>query len=379
MSYKETRIAFLRVAVIHDALLYMGGAERVFSAILRLYPTADVYTAFLVPELRGWVSRYTSGNVFVSPFDRIPYIRRFADWFKPAILFWWESLDLSSYDLIISSSHSFSAKSVIVPDGVTHVSYVHTPPRYMYNEYNESRWTRHPLVKFLLKPVFFWMKKKDYIAAQRPDVIIANSKTVQQRIKRYYSRDSVVIYPPIYVPPKAVLRDRKPTYFLCVSRLVKQKGIDLAIRACDELKLPLVIVGTGPQEAYLRSIAGPTVIFLGFVSDDKMAEAYRKARALLYCSRDEDFGMAPVEAMAHGVPVIGYSSGGVRETVADGKTGTLFSRYSASYLEQSIKIFLMRSWSAEACRRQATRFSERRFANEFIKIVSRVLNQKEKL
>lgn len=367
-----------RVAIVHDALLYKGGAERVLWVLLRKFPSADVYTSFFAPSLRDEVQHLTGGRVFVSPFDRLPLARRFADWFKLPLFYYWESLDLSSYDLIISSSHSFSAKSIMAPAGTVHISYVHTSPRYLYDEYNETRWIRNPVVQTLLRPVFSWMRRKDYAAAQRPNILTANSKTVQQRIKRYYDRDSVVIYPPIRTPPKAVLNDRKPTYFLCVSRLVKQKGIDLAVRTCATLNLPLVVVGVGPQEKYLRSISGPTVKFLGFISDDKMANVYCKARALLYCARDEDFGMVPAEAMAHGVPVIAYNSGGVRETVIDRKTGVLFDDHTVESFIGAVKSFESLRFSKKFLLAHARQFSEERFMREFRRTVDRSFQDRHK-
>lgn len=371
MSYKETRTTLLRVAVIHDALLYMGGAERVLAAILHLFPTADLYTAFLVPELRGWVSRYTSGNVFVSPFDRILCARRFADWFKLPLHFWWESLDLSSYDLIISSSHSFSSKSIIAPINVVHISYIHTPPRYLYDEYNETRWTRHPFIRPLLEPFLYWMRQRDTKAAKRPTKLIGNSKTVQKRIKKYYGRDSAIVYPQVVIPKRLLRGCRR--YYLCVSRLVKQKGIDLAVRVCTKLNQPLVVVGTGPQESYLRSIAGPTIQYLGFVPDDKMADVYSGAKAFLYCAIDEDFGMVPVEAMAHGVPVIAYNSGGIRETVIDGKTGVMFNNHTVESLVEAIRRFEGLRFSQQFLVDYARQFSEKRFAQEFTNIVNKLL------
>lgn len=365
-----TPIAPPRVAVAHDAVLYLGGAERVFAAILHLFPTADVYTAFLVPEMRGWVGRYTSGNVFVSPFDRILCARRFADWFKPLLYFWWESLDLFRYDLVISSSHSFSAKSVIVPPGVIHVSYIHTPPRYLYDEHNETRWIRHPLANFLLKPVFSWMRKKDYAAAQRPDVLIASSQTVKERIRRYYRRDSVVVYPPVKMPRR--LPKSAPKYFLCVSRLVKQKGVELAIQTCNMLRASLVIVGKGPQEARLRSLSGPTIIFRGWVPDEKMAQVYAGAKALIFPAIEEDFGIVPIEAMAHGVPVIAYNSGGLRETVIDGKTGVMFNNHTIESLIGAIKRFDGLRFSQQRLIDYVQQFSEKRFAQEFTNIVNKL-------
>ncbi len=354
----------MRVAIIHDHFLYLGGAERVLFALLKMYPSADVYMAFATPQNVEYIKKLTSGKIFTSPFNKISLGGKIADWYKPLLYLWWENLDLSSYDLVISSSHSFSSKSVVTKLPTFHISYIHTPPRYLYNEYNETSWTHHPIAQALLSPLFSWVRHKDYAAAQRPNALIANSKTVQQRIKRYYGRESIVIYPPIRIPPKTVLRDRKPTYFLCVSRLVKQKGIGLAVRTCNAMNVPLVIVGTGPQERYLRSIAGPTVTFYGFVPDDQMGEVYRKAKAVLFYAIDEDFGLVPVEAMAHGVPVVGYGSGGVRETVVDGKTGILFSDYSISGLQGTMHRFSRHSWSPHFLRRQAEKFSEKKFMKQ---------------
>lgn len=376
MSYKETRTIFLRVAVLHDALLYVGGAERVLAAILHLFPTADVYTAFLMPEMRSWIGRLTTGKIIVSPFDRIPYIRRFADWFKLPLHFWWESLDLSSYDLIISSSHSFSSKSIIVPTNVVHISYIHTPPRYLYDEYNETRWMRNPLIQLLLKPFLSWMRRMDYVAAQRPTILMANSKTVQKRIKKYYGRDSAIVCPPVVIPTRLLKGRRR--YYLCVSRLVKQKGIDLAIQACNKLHVPLVIVGKGQEEANLRASAGPTVEFRGSVTDEKMAQVYAGAKALIFPAIEEDFGMVPIEAMAHGVSVIAYNSGGLRETVIDGKTGAMFNNHTIESLIGAIKRFEGLRFSQQYLIDYARQFSEKRFAQEFTNIVNKLLQGNKK-
>lgn len=363
----------MKVAIAHDHFLYLGGAERVLIALLAMYPQADVYLALAAQNNIALLKKHTAGNIITSPFNRPPLVRRFADWFKPFLYFWWESLDLSSYDLIISSSHSFSSKSIIAPTNVVHISYIHTPPRYLYDEYNETRWIRHPLARTLLKPIFSWMQRKDYAAAQRPNVLIANSKTVQERIKRYYNRDSIVIYPPVRIPQKTILRERKLQYFLCVSRLVRQKGVDLAVRTCTKWNLPLVVVGTGPQEIYLRSLARPTVRFLGFVPDNKIAGVYRKAKALLYCARDEDFGIVPVEAMAHGVPVIAHNSGGIRETVIDGKTGTLFDEHNIDALVRAIQRFGGLRFLQKNLLVHARRFSRENFKREFIEVTKQVL------
>lgn len=357
----------MKVAVVHDHFLYFGGAERVLLTLLTVYPRADVYLAFATQDNIALLKKHTAGKITTSPFNRFLVGQRLADWFKPPLYFWWESLDLSSYDLVVSSSHSFSAKSVITGPEALHVSYIHTPPRYLYTEYNETRVLRHPFVKIFLSPLLSWLRIRDFIGAQRPDVLVANSKTVQTRIKKYYRRESTIVYPPVDIPKK--IPKRSPKYFLCVSRLSKQKGIDLAIQACNKLKEPLMIVGAGSQGTYLRSIAGFTIRFKEWVPDERMQEVYSGAKALIYPSIEEDFGMVPIEAMAHGVPVVGYNSGGVRETVIEGKTGVLFSDRSVIGLADAIKRFYARLWSPSLLRRHAEKFSKKEFKRRLKKII----------
>ena len=377
MNHRKTRSVFPRVAIVHDAVLYAGGAEQVLIALLQLFPTADMYTAFFTPQLCNWINKFFTGTIYVSPFDRIPYIRRFADWFKLPLFYYWKGLNLSRYDIVISSSHSFSSKAVVVAPGALHISYVHTPPRYLYTEYNETRLIKIPLIQFFLAPFLSWARALDYQAAQRPHVLVANSKTVRERVRAYYQRESVVIYPPVKIP-KRIGQIQKKEYFLCVSRLVKQKGTALAIGACNALRLPLVVVGTGKEERFLRAIAGSTIIFLGFVPDDQIDQIYRHARGLIFCSHDEDFGMVPVEAMAHGVPVIAYNSGGVQETVVDGKTGVTFADYGVGSLIRAIQRFENLNFSQKVLRTHAKHFSEERFDHEFKSLIDTFFQNRQK-
>jgi glycosyltransferase involved in cell wall biosynthesis len=210
---------------------------------------------------------------------------------------------------------------------------------------------------------------QDYISAQRPDIVLASSKEVKQRINKYYRRNSVVIYPPVITPQK-VNTSTKKEYYLCVSRLVKQKGIELAIRACNQLHLPLLIIGKGKQEKFLKSISGPTIQFKGFVPDARMDALYEKAIALIYCSLEEDFGIVPVEAMGYGLPVIAYDSGAVKETVIPGKTGILFKEYTLSSITAAIKEFEKNKFDPKICRKQANKFSEMKFIASIKKMTS---------
>ncbi|MBU1326563.1 glycosyltransferase [Patescibacteria group bacterium] len=349
----------MKVAVVHDVFIEFGGAERVLLSLLKLYPRADVYIPLLASKWRNTLEATTKGKIISSLFNYIPLIHSASILLKPFLYVYWEQLDLTEYDLVLSSSHSFSSKSVITGPEALHVSYVHTPPRYLYAEYNETRALRHPFVKILLSPLLSWLRVRDFIGAQRPDVLVANSKTVQTRIKKYYRRESTVVYPPVDIPKK--IPKRNPKYFLCVSRLSKQKGIDLAIRTCNKLKEPLMIVGAGSQGEYLRSIAGPTIRFKGWVPDERMHDVYAGAKALIYPSIEEDFGIVPVEAMAHGVPVIAYDSGALKESIVDGKTGVFFAVFTEQSLIQAMVRFTKTRFFSRAIVNQAKKFTKHLF------------------
>jgi glycosyltransferase involved in cell wall biosynthesis len=357
----------IKVAIVHDSFLYMGGAERVLLALLSIFPQADVYIPLIKADFADVISTKTTGRLNTSWLNTLPIPVPLASLLKPFIFYYWENLNLDSYELVISSSHSFSSKSVITHHPTFHLSYVHTPPRYLYKEYSEMRWLRLPLVKSVLAPLFNYLRKKDYAGAQRPNVLVANSTTVQQRIKKYYGRDSTVVYPPISLPTRLIHKQK--SYYVCHSRLVTQKGIDIAVKACTQLSLDLLIIGTGPQEKKLRTMAGTTISFMGYVPDAGLAEIYAGAKALIYCSREEDFGMVPVEAMAHGVPVIAYNSGGVSETVINKKTGILFNKLTVPTLITAIKTFEKTPLSSGACRQRARMFDEKKFVQKLLAIL----------
>jgi hypothetical protein len=306
---------------------------------------------------------------------------------KPILFWYWQSLQLQAYQLVISSSHSFSSKGVLTSPDTLHISYIHTPPRYLYTEFSETRILQQPFWRTVLQPLMGWLRQQDWLAAQRPDVLVANSQTVQQRIKKYYRRSSQVIYPPVEVtlpsaqtlsksqPEKSTQSRRAPKklYYLCHSRLAKQKGIDLAILACNHLKAKLIVIGTGGEAERLRQLAGPTITFVGRVSDDQLGQYYARAKALLYCSLEEDFGMVTVEALAYGVPVIGHWSGGTREILSS-TTGVGFAKHTVAGLLAAIKKFETKKWSSGACQRRAKKFSTPQFIKAWKKCVARSWN-----
>lgn len=365
--------AQLRVAIAHDSYLYEGGAERVLWQLLKLFPQADVFVALTKPRFQARLEQ--RHRVASSPFSVAWLPERWASALKLLVRWWWRSLNFSEYDLVISSSHSFSAKAVRAGVGIRHISYIHTPPRFLYNEFNEMSWLRWSVARWLLSGVLRRWRAADFHDAQGPDILIANSLTTQKRIQKYYQRSSVVIFPPVTAEGRGVSVTNKRHYFLFHSRLVKQKGVELVIKTFNKLKLPLVIVGDGAEKKRLERMAGRNIKFLGFVPDKQLTQIYSRAKALVFAAQDEDFGLVPVEAMARGVPIIAFRSGGVTETVLPGKTGLLFDEYSLESLEEALRQFEKIKWSKTALQKHAARFSAQRFDQQFLKIVTQHMAQ----
>jgi len=353
----------LRVALVHDFLNQYGGAERVLEAIHELYPHAPVYTSLYDPlrlplRMRNWDVR---------PF-RLPKISLSKAYtFLYPVLF--ERIDLSDYDLVISSSANF-AKGVITWPGTLHISYIHTPPRFLYHYPTETDRRKIRFLEPFLAPLDNLLRIWDYSAAQRPDFLVTNSKETARRIKKFYGRAAAVIYPPISLEAssrQSAAHDSQSTthdYFLIVSRLASYKRVDLAIEACSRLGLPLKIVGTGREEKKLRRLAGPMIEFLGFVGDREVAELYRHCRAFILPGA-EDFGITPVEAMSFGKPVIAFGEGGALETVIKGKTGTFFDQETPESLASALVSFNPSGYEAKDCIAQAKKFSKKHFQQEF--------------
>lgn len=388
----------LRVALVHDVFIEFGGAERVLLELVALYPNADIFIPLLQSAKRDLLARYSKGKIHTSWLNNLPFIHSASIILKPLLYLYWQFLDVSNYDVVISSSHSFSSKGVITGPNTYHLSYVHTPPRYLYVEFNETQILRFTPFRVLLTPLLSWLRMHDYLSAQRPDLLVANSKVVAQRIAKYYRRRAQIVYPPIRLmsqqqlvvarqqwsrvwqervisPLQSAQRRffesiRPKQYYVCFSRLSKQKGIDLAVRVCTQLGKPLLVVGQGSQATYLRSIAGPTVTLIGSVSDAQKSSLLSQACALLYCSIEEDFGMVTAEALAHGLPVIGYKSGGTAEIVTP-KTGVLFTEFTPESLIAAIKSFEKKRFFVSECLRRARLFSAQRFLTGIYKLVAK--------
>jgi exopolysaccharide biosynthesis WecB/TagA/CpsF family protein len=366
----------MKTAIVTDEIQKYGGAEEVLQVFLKMYPKSDLYTLFITPGARRKINKryplvkiHTSWNQIFIWRDKVS---KYASIIKLWSNHYWENLNLCGYDLVISSSHSFGSKNIKKYRGI-HISYVHTPPRFLYNEFSEIGWIKKGIFNFILNPVWNYLKKIDK-AGSEGKVLLANSETVKKRIQKYYQKDAEVIYPPVKLL-KFDNKTKKKNYYLCLSRLVKQKGIDLAVRVCRRNNLRLVVAGDGPEYWNLKRIAGKGITFIRNLSDTKKEKLLKEAKGLIYTSKEEDFGIVPVEAMAAGTPVIAYSSGGVKETVLEGATGILFNEFTEQSLGEAIEKFELKEWNQRRCRNQAKRFDESIFITKMKKIISRELKK----
>ncbi len=360
----------MRVALVHDYLNQYGGAERVLEALHALYPEAPVYTSLYDPRsMPGAFRRWDIRTSFLQHLPRrVSLARLYLTWYPYAF----ESFDLRGYDLILSSSSAF-AKGVIPPAGARHICYCHNPARFLwdagsYLKYEPLGW----LAGWLLAGVFHRLRLWDVAVNLRVDTFIANSRTVAARIARYYRRESTIIHPPVDVSSFPVARG-EGHYFLAGGRLVPHKRLDLAVAACTRLGLPLVVFGEGRDRARLERLAGPTVRFVGRVSEAELRRLYLDCRALLFPG-EEDFGIAPLEAMACGRPVIAYGAGGALETVVAGQTGLLFSPQEEEALVEVLTSFRDGDFDPARLRRHAEQFDVPRFQEKIRDLVQQVQN-----
>ena len=356
-----------KVALVHDFLLDVRGAERVFMEMCDLYPKADVYTA--VYDEDGTEGRFAHREIRTSFLQRIrPSARTFRAMLPlyPSAI---ESFDFSDYDLVISSSSAW-AHAVICDEQTVHVSYCHNPFRYVWNDRDHTlAQRRDPLSRAALRALFRRWRQWDWIAAQRVDAYLANSRTTQARISSYFGRESTVVYPPVETQrfSPSEVRD----YYVVLSELMPHKRIDRAVRAFNRLRLPLVIVGDGPDARRLRRMAGPLVSFAGRVSDERVAELLAGCRALVLPAIEE-FGIASVEAQAAGRPVIAAHGGGALETVREGTTGAFFDG-GPDELATTVLEFDDRGVDSEACVANAERFDNAVFERALPREVERAV------
>lgn len=345
------------IAIFHDNLVQMGGAERVTQALAAALPGATLHTTIAAPwklsaDLRAMHPRQTWMRYLPAP-DR--WYRHYFMLYPLAV----ETVDLRDYDIVVSNCWGY-AKGVHTRPDALHVCYCNTPPRWAwrYDDY-VAREALSPIKRTVLPWLIEPLKRWDLRAAQRPDLFIANSQTSAERIRRFYGRDSELIHPPIDVARFSV-SDLVGDYYVVVSRLIAYKRIDLAIEACTRLGRRLVVIGDGQDRPRLERLAGPTVEFLGRASDEIVSQMVGRSRALLFPG-EEDFGLAPLEANAAGRPVVAWRGGGALESVREGETGVFFNHPTPESMAEAILALEQRSWDPARLRRHAEAFDRQLF------------------
>ncbi len=355
----------MKVAIVHDWIINIGGAEKVLKAILEIFPDADIYTlVYLKDTLRklGINNKVYSSFISGLPFGKTKY-----SYYLPLMPLAIEQFDLSKYELIISSSHCV-AKGILTKSYQIHICYCHTPMRYiwdLYFSYLKEHKLKNGIKSIFVKLILHYLRIWDVLSANRVDYFIANSQNVANRIKKIYRRDSIIIYPPVDVE-KFHPSYEKEDYFLVLSRLVPYKKVDLVVETFNELNLPLIVIGEGEEMGRIKKMAKENIKILGWQEDDVVKEYLAKAQALIFAS-EEDFGIVPVEAQACGTPVIAYNKGGAKETVIDGETGILFEEQNVESLKRAVLRFLKErdNFQRDKIMKNAKRFSKDRFKREF--------------
>ena len=373
----------MKVALVHDYLKEYGGAERVLKTLSKMYPEAPIYTAFLV---KGSTAEKEFRNKEI-----------YESWLAPLLKIWklysplrfltplvWRSFDLSEYDLVITSCSWYITRGFKVGPKTKVIAYCHTPPRWLYGYETSVGFTKYWPVKVYSAIVGHFMRMYDFASAQKVDYWIANSKNVQDRIKKFYRRDSVVIYPPVDVEKIIkVTSNKKPVtrnknkYFLMVSRLVGAKGLEEAAKSFrNQSKYKLKIVGEAhgfsEVEKRLKRLSGGNVELLGRVSDEELYELYAKAKGFIALARDEDFGMTVVEAQAAGTPVITFNGGGYKESVVDGVTGILIDDTDEKTIRDAVRRFNKMKWNKAKLQKQAKKFSKEQFIRRIERVITEI-------
>jgi glycosyltransferase involved in cell wall biosynthesis len=372
----------MKVAIIHDYIKEYGGAERVLEAITEVFPEAPIYTAFC-DQTSVAFQHFKNKKIITSWFQKLPAYAKLASPLRFLTPLIWGSFNFSGFDLVISSASWFITKGF----GSNHQSsinnqklpleicYCHTPPRWLYGYATSVNFKKYWLIRIYAAIVGHFLRIYDFKRAQKVNYFIANSKETKERIKKFYRRDSTVIYPPatLSLAKRAGPPEQRGNYYFIVSRIVGSKGIEMAIEAALKLGFKLKIAGSEAgyysQNDLVKKAEGK-VEFLGQVSDEELSKLYIGAKGFLALAKDEDFGITPVESQSLGTPVIAFNGGGYKETVIDRKTGILFDNYSAEGLVSAIKIFEKTKFNSKDCIENAQKFSKERFIKEIKEFVA---------
>jgi len=355
----------LKLAIVHDYLTQMGGAEQVVKIFREIFPDAPIYTSIYNPDVM--CSSFRDADIRTSFMQRLPFVKKHSRRYLPLYPYAFESFDLSEYDVVLSSSSSF-AKGVITGPHTCHICYCYTPMRFVWNYHTYIE--QEPFSRFtksVLPYIIHKMRLWDEISTNRVDHFISNSSEIDKRIRKYYRRPSTIIHSPVDTS-RFSIGEKDGGYYLIVSRMLPYKRIDIAIQACNKLRIPLKVVGGGRDKARLKSMAGPTVEMLGRVSDEERLRLMRECRALIFPGM-EDFGLVPVEAMACGKPVIAYAGGGALDTVRVGVSGVFFNEQTPESLADAIMEFDPRQFDPYAIRKHAELFDVKVFKEQILRFV----------
>jgi glycosyltransferase involved in cell wall biosynthesis len=367
----------MKIALVHDYIKEYGGAERVLEALTEIFPEAPIYTAFYDSKGTAY-ERFKNKKIITSWVQDVPFfVTKLHSPLRFLAPFIWESFDLSEYDVVISSASWYITKGLKKHFGKNHfieICYCHTPPRWLYGYTTSVNFQKHVLIRAYAAIVGHFMRLYDFKAAQKVNFFIANSQEVASRIKKFYRRDAVVIYPPVGLPKISDIK--RQDYYLIVSRITGAKGLGMAIEAAKKAGFKLKIAGSPSGYYSLPENSNKNIEFLGQVTDEELVRLYKRAKAFLALSKDEDFGITPVEAMLCGTPVVAFNGGGYRETVLDKKTGLLFNDYSIDGLIKAIREFEGLKIDPKDCINQAQKFSKERFKKEILNFVQEKLKIK---
>lgn len=359
----------MKVAIVHDDFIQDGGAETLVLAILEMFPNSSLYSSYFTQEwIRKINDTYPNVSIKYTFMQKLPLVKYLYKLYAPLYPFAIESMSLDEYDVVISSSSRFGHGVITKPE-TKHFSYVNTPGRMFWNEF--SYFGKKP--NFVIRIILHILRQWDFVASNRPDVIIANSLTVQKRIYKYWNKDSTVIHPFVSYPlsDTSYLKKKRSTYYLIVSRLTPWKRVDIAIEAAKRRKTKLVIVGKGKDYERLNSISDKRYVeFKGWISQAELLELYRNCRGVIM-TQEEDFGMVSVEAQSQGTPVIAYNKGGASETVINKITGLLFEHQTADCLSSAIEVFEGMTFLENECILNAYRFSRDRFQISLKKLINK--------
>ena len=367
----------MKVAIVHDWLVNYGGAELFVEYLLEMYPDAEIFT--LVYDKKRIGNHFKNCVIHTSSMQKLPMASKLYTKLLKFMPSAFESFDFTGYDLVISSASS-CAKGVITPPYVPHVAFIHSPMRYAWDLFFDYRKRSGKLTRFFMNRWIPSLRLWDYVSSQRIDTIIANSKFIARRIKKFWNRDAEVIYLPVDVSRFNPNDGEREDFYVAFSRLVPYKRIDLAVKACCALGKKLVVIGSGSEAENLKKLAAgnKNITFLGRAPDDVLQDYLQRCKALLFCA-EEDFGFVPLEAQACGAPVIAFGRGGALETVVNNKTGIFFESQTAESLEKAILEFEKSDsqglFKKETIVSHARSFTKERFQKQFKEAVQRTIEQ----